>query len=383
MIRRNSRYTLVILVWFFLGAIPIGLHAQDRYQTDMLKLIADKTGLRQQLDTIKEGEYTHYSQFKSQPITIIVENNRVTHIGFSIFDNNQRQGFGKHICNFLERYFLELAIPTIDHFSTSQRMKEDRVTFLKGEPDPQNLRLLSEDTTVCINLQSINEKDYIMGWRRDSIWQCIISFPIEYDLLIGTNMDERERRLSEELQNEYCYTDSLDKERQDKLIKAWQDNYYTLKGRAYLLENLNGNLYFEKDSDGLFKPIFNTIYPIESLANLFTSSFIKNEYEIEIQMRKYGFITDTICVPLTRWINYCRFTGCKPFFGIIALNEDGISTCELIMYNAELGYNHIMKIWFPLAALETRKGIIKARLNSYVTSSRIKNLFDDNNHTRQ
>jgi hypothetical protein len=69
--------------------------------------------------------------------------------------------------------------------------------------------------------------------------------------------------------------------------------------------------------------------------------------------------------------------GCKAFFGIISLEKDNIATCELIMHNHRMGYNHIMKITFPMSTFDERKGRIQARLNSYVNSSRIKNLFAD------
>lgn len=367
----------MLLVWLIYGTTSTASYAQNTYRTDLLKLIADRCNLHQQLDSIKDGEHIQCAQFRNQPITAIVENKRVTHIGYSIFSSEQRAGFGKVVCNFLERYLLELDIPTYDYVSTTQRMIEDRVKIVKGKLDLQQLRQLCLDTTICINLQTINDSEYTMGWRRDSVWQNIISFPIEYNLLFGTDMDESERRLSEEIERTSIITDSVVISNKGWIIKAWQDNYYTLKGDSYILPNLNANQYLWKDSLGQFKPIYSKIYPIESLANLFTSNLINNEFILEIKLRKYGFKTDTLNVPLKKWISYCKQTGCKPFFGIISLKKEGVTTCELIMHNANMGYNHIMKISFPMISFEERKGRIPARLNSYVNSSRIKNIFAD------
>lgn len=372
-----GRYSKSLLVWFLLGTMPLGIWAQDRYRTDLLGLMAKKTGICQQIDTLKDGEYTQFTDYKSDPVTIIVEKGRITHIGYSLFSKQQRKGFGANICNFIERYLLELEIPTNENFTIPQRMKEDGVKVIKGNMELKELRQLCADTTVCINLQNLNEQTYTMGWRKDSTWLYILSFPIEYDLMFGTDMDERERRLSEELSYSEIHNDSLIESEQKNLVKAWQDYYYTLKGDSYLLANLNSNLYFTKNGEEKYIPIYNNLYPIESLANLLTSNLIDNDYTLEIMLRKYGFKTDTINVPLKQWISFCKESGCKPFFGIISFETEGITTCELIMHHDRMGYNHIMKLAFPMSIFESRKGRISARLNSYVTSSRIKNLFDD------
>lgn len=372
-----GRYSKSLLVWFLLGTMPLGIWAQDRYRTDLLGLIAKKTGICQQIDTLKDGEYTQFTDYKSDPVTIIVEKGRITHIGYSLFSKQQRKGFGADICNFIERYLLELEIPTNENFTILQRMKEDGVKVIKGNMELKDLRQLCADTTVCINLQNLNEQTYTMGWRKDSTWLYILSFPIEYDLMFGTDMDERELRLLKELSYSEIHNDSLIESEQKDLVKAWQDNYYTLKGDSYLLANLNSNLYFTKNGEEKYIPIYNNLYPIESLANLLTSNLIDNDYTLEIMLRKYGFKTDTINVPLKQWISFCKDSGCKPFFGIISFEKDGITTCELIMHHDKMGYNHIMKLAFPMSNFESRKGRISARLNSYVTSSRIKNLFDD------
>ena len=68
-----GRYSKSLLVWFLLGTMPLGIWAQDRYRTDLLGLMAKKTGICQQIDTLKDGEYTQFTDYKSDPVTIIVE----------------------------------------------------------------------------------------------------------------------------------------------------------------------------------------------------------------------------------------------------------------------------------------------------------------------
>ena len=89
-----------------------------------------------------------------------------------------------------------------------------------------------------------------------------------------------------------------------------------------------------------------------------------------------GYKEEIIRVPLNSWINFCLNSGCTPFVGLIDYDGNN-ATFELVMRNADLGYNHVMKVKFDVAQLESRKGIIEARLNSYVPTSKIKFLFDE------
>ena len=50
---------------------------------------------------------------------------------------------------------------------------------------------------------------------------------------------------------------------------------------------------------------------------------------------------------------------------------------ELIMQNEALGYTHVMKLSLDPSTLKGRKGVIKARLNSYVPMSNVKALFHE------
>lgn len=373
----QCRYLTFLMAWLLIGTMPKGAFAQKNdYRTDLLQQIASRTKLQGQIDTLKNGLYEKLAYYKMQPITVIVDKGRITHIGYTIFTPMQRKGFGDEVCNFVERYCLELAIPTIDHFTSSERMKEDRVVSSTGNLSPEYLRSLCCDTTININVQTVNDRGYTIGWRKNAQWIYKIAFPIEYDLLFGTNMDERERRLPDELLRHVVKKNCDTIPQRASLIKAWQDNYYTLKGGAYLLDNLKADQYFEIDSLKKIVPIYNAVYPIESLANLLTTNLVENDYVLNISLRKYGLKTDSLSVSLKTWVDYCRQTGCKPYFGIIRL-DDNVAVCELVMHNVCMGYNHIMKIHFNMNTLNSRKGRITARLNSYVTSSRIKNIFDE------
>lgn len=374
---RIRSYILVyyLLTGLLLATLPAKMVAGNSYRTDLLESMARKMQVISLLDTLPDGLYTNISTFRGRPVTVEVDGNRICHIGYSVFSKEQRDVFGSVICNFLERYLLELEIPIREEVTADVRMKEDEVKIWKGTINM--LPSLCADSTVGINVQTINERGYTIEWRQNEQQLFVLSFPIDYYLLFGTDMDECERRLPQEIRRDTIQEVPQQLPLRGQLQKAWQTNYYTQKGEHYHLASLSSNHYFQENDEGSFQPIYNRSYPLESLANLLTTDFVNNDFILDIRLRKYGFKTDTLSVPLNQWLRYCRHTGCKPYFGVISLEERGNAVCELIMHNATMGYNHIMKLTIPLALLEERKGHIDARLNSYVTFTRIKSLFGE------
>ena len=68
--------------------------------------------------------------------------------------------------------------------------------------------------------------------------------------------------------------------------------------------------------------------------------------------------------------------GCTPYFCVIS-ESNGVMDCELIMRNEVLQYNHVMRMKVGVNYVKERKGIIDARLDAYVPTHYIKNLFNE------
>lgn len=359
-----------LLAW---GAMPQPCHATD-YRTDRLEQMAQRLGWTDGADT------TQTAVFKGKPLAVLADDDgRITHIGYRLFSQSQREAFGTTVCNFIERYLLELALalPAYgmepNHGLTPQeRMQLDGVS-ISAKAD---LIALCADTTVSIHQNIIDARGYRMEWWRNEENVCTFSFPVEYDLLTGVDMDERERRLPLELKRAPVKVSQPADLSAESLRKAWNDNYYTLEGGHYLLENLSGNSYYEKAPDGQLRPIFRRQLPLESLANLLVTGLPEGDYSLHIRLRKYGFKTEMVETTPAQWLRFCLEEGCKPYFGIISLGDEE-AVCELIMHCPDKGYNHVLKLNVPLTVIDGRQGTIHARLNAYVTASRIKNLFED------
>lgn len=370
--KKNRLYTWLMFILMY--AIFTDLAAQNSYRTDLLAHMASSMQITDRLNTLKDGMYWRWGMFKGNPVTVIVKNNQIEHIGYALFTPGQRETFSSPVYDFLERYSLEIDLPLKREKTVAKQIAEDGISFGKGTFS--SLRILLNDTTCNINIINNDGKHYIVCLsKKDSVF-CNVQFPISYDLLRGSAMLENERRIGQEIARSSLTGRKKTVVSRNELLPTWQSNYFILPGESYYTDELNTNRYYEQDENGDFRPVYRAKYPLESIANLLTGCEIDNQYMIDIHLKKYGNKEETISVPLDRWINFCLNNGCKPYFGVISY-DGNFAVCEVIMRNVAYGYNHVMKVTFDVSQLETRKGIIQARLNSYIPSSRIKYLFDE------
>lgn len=370
-------YIIFVLAFLSFERMPTSMYENEQsndYSSDILLDIATQLGLRQSLDSLEDAEYYHDFFYKGLPVTVIVKDSTIEHIGYSIFTEQQRHAINSPIVNFLERYSLELDIPTRKEVTAKRRMQEDGVVFEEGELSI--LKTFKGNPNLGINIQTWNDRKYTVTWMDSVKTVCSVSFPIDFELLNGTDMIENTRRLKEHLLKDSVYVRDTVCVTMDRLIKMWNMNYYFQKGDVYFFDNLNSNRYYELDSLGKIKPIFCKQFLFESVANLFTATDIPNEFTLQIRIQKYGLKKEQINVPLHQWINFCQKTGCKPFLGFIKKTGDYLD-CELIMRNVSNGYNHVMKFTFDTTMIEARRGIIPARLNCYIPASRISKMFKE------
>lgn len=369
-----KRYGLhVCLMLFFLGVINPDAPAQHEFRTDLLARMAASMQISS-LDTLQEGIHWQSLSYKGDPVTVIVRNHRIEHIGYALFTPFQRSALPAPVCNLLERYALEINLPLKREKSTVRQIAEDGISFEKGTFS--FFRELIKDTTYQVTVENRNGKQYAVSWHKAGTVCCSVQFPVDFGLLNGSEMLENERRIGKEIEQTPATSGNPARVSRDQLLPTWQTNYFILPGESYYTDELNTNRYYEQDKEGEFRLVYHSRYPLESLANLLTTTEIENQFILDIRLKKYGCTEETISVPLSRWTGFCLDNGCKPFFGVISY-DGNLAVCELIMRNTQQGYNHILKVTFDIRQLENKKGVIQARLNSYVPASKIKYLFDE------
>ena len=362
---------LLMVLFIKTGAMA----AACSFRTDLLQRMAEAMGIADQVLQLGDGEYDHFATYRQRPVVVIVSRNEVTHIGYTLFTSTQRRSLNSPACNFIERYALEITLPLKRERSVARQLDEDGI-FLRGGTF-ETLKQIQGDTTYAVSVENLSDRRYTVSWSKEGKVFLAVNFPIEHDLLVGTSMLENERRITETLPQQskaarqVALADSM-------LLKlTWQAKYYVLPGDSFYTRQLNNNRYYERSAEaGGYTLAYNKNFLVESLSNLMTTAAIDNDYDLQVRIVKYGFVQDTLHVKLNQWLNYCLDQGATPYFGMIAIDRN-LADCELMMWNRAMGYVHVMRMEFDIETLEDRKGLIKARLNCYVPTTRTQYLFDE------
>lgn len=276
----------------------------------------------------------------------------------------------------MERLSLAAAIPDFYGIAIRQYLRDEKVEFLEGRLD--DMKTFLADTTYIFQSTLVNDKAYIACWFTPQGQEryLTLTYPADFHLIAGVGITEAENRLYDVIRQTV-----VDKTEQYPPVEALLQSIgngpvHLLKGDIFFLPELNSNRYYIKDDNRHFSLLYSEDFPLETLANLMTGIELENQFIIETKLVKYGYNVDQFTMPLRNWLAFCIQSGCTPYFGIINQENDKI-TGELIAKNEALGYCHVMKLILDPSILKDRKGVIHARLNSYVPMSNVKALFNE------
>lgn len=341
------------------------------------RLLEQMAKMMQMTDTIKklpEGVSLRCYSYKGLPLTVVKNGNRVRHIGYSIFTKAQREKVGEIRSNFIERFLLTTDLPLKREKTVEEEMQEEKILFRSGSLSM--LKSFVKDNSCTLEASLVKERMHTVKWSKGGKVVCEMGFPADHELMTGRNMLENDERLQMDI---LSMQDSVMKGKysfSEKTLQKHQD-IYVLFGGNYMFKELSANRFFLKNADGTYSPLCNTKAPRESIANLFTSNDIKNNYTLAITQKQFNYNQSTFTVPLAKWVNYYKEQGFSPYFCIISQDKTKID-CLLILHNQDMGCNHVMRIKFNPDTLVDRSGSITARLNAFVPTSNIKDLYYEN-----
>ena len=379
---RISILKLQLFALLIMGVYPVLAQYPGRYRTVRLQKIAQNLECEDILKNYESGVYLNFMYFQDCPLTAILRNQQVEHIGYTLFSERQRQILPSPIYNFLERYSLEMDLPREETFTIEERMQMDMVTFRKG--DFSLLKTIAKDSTLAVTIILHDEKRYSVTWKRGDELVCHLLFPASYTLLHGSAMIENENRLQQDIlscDTNLSISESIgykDLQRTDSLHK----NLYILDGGYNSIPSMKNIRYYISENDSMghetFTLLYSMNYPIESMTNLFVSNEIENGFFVDVKLRKYNFEKEYFTVPLTQFLNFFRDENCVPYIGVLSYETSNNKIVMVLeMRNVEMSYEHLMKIEMKLSDLENRKGVINVTMTSYIPTHNVKNLYND------
>jgi len=322
-----------------------------------------------------EGLNYRVVEYRSIPVSVIVKDGEVVHIGYSLFTPWQRSHMSEDQCNFIERLMLASDLGEFYGKSFQKHLAEERIRFEKGSV--ADLKTLCLDTNAYFQITLQDDKRYICNWYSENRRSVTLSYPADYLLLKGVTIQEGENRLAVEARRFRLEEVEPANPVEQIMVNAGNSPIYVLTGEIFHLPELNSNRYFVNDPETGWQLLYGEDFPFESMANLVTGVELESDIEVAFTQVKYGYKREEFTLPLRQWIGYCLQQGCRPYFGVIS-EKDGTVAAELVMNNPEMGYAHVMKFTFSTDIIKERKGTVKARLNAFVPMSNLKSLFNEN-----
>lgn len=291
----------------------------------------------------------------------------------ALFNNNLTEKHPSPIYTFIEQYFAELQSAD-NKKKAEQKMADDKFKIEQG--DLTSIALLNDslDTRISLN----DKKRYIVSWLLKNKTVMSVSFPAQYELILGKNKYDTENMIKKML---LSFQPAAVPRMQPKgtLNSTGDKDIYIESNGYYQVKSLRADHYYIKERQG-YRLLSDKQYPYETLANLMTTGQLSNRLQLRIIHKKYGNQQDTISIPLNHWTLFCKEEGCIPYFG--TEKEDAKSiTATLIMNNRSLGYIHLLHFNFPLGLLDKMEGTVTATLRTYIPTHNLENLFDDDPDT--
>lgn len=316
----------------------------------------------------------------NHPLNIIKNKaGKVTHIGFSLFSEATKADYPSPVYHFVERYLLELYL--LDDATLRTRMlTEDKVQIQgKGSINEKIALLLAADKNNLSVSIAQDDKNYAISVADGQRSLLAMTFPVQYELLLGGNKKEIESTLYEDLihykEPATAINTTLSAE-QGKLLVDMGNNVFRQVGMTYIIDSMNSDCYYQRLANGSFEPISDSNHPEQSMHNLVLLP-TKQTVNAELTQMLYGYKKITFDVTLNKFLSYCREKGCTAYVGIEELTNNKISG-TIILHNEAYGYCH--QCYFsvsPQMFTNLKGSAMQLTLYAYVPTHNIQTLFQE------
>lgn len=322
------------------------------------------------IDTLREGETTHYS-YRTHPLSIRINKwNEIEHIGLKLFDEQQKQSAIAY--DFIERFFLECDL--MKGTEAMIRLDLNHVKYLEGNAET----VFSLTGAEQFTLSRLDQKAYAAEWTTDDHTVLSFSFDMDYQLLSGCSLIELEQGYLPRLKR---YQIEPQKNKSVNIQFPDSTSFYIEKGNSFILDKIHNDCYYQKEGNE-WHLIIDSEHPSRSIANIVQNSEEASNYILDLTLDRYGYQSskDTIC--LANWLEYCRSEGCHPYFGMKQKHGSNYEG-TIFMVNETSGYLHMLSIVFPLDVLQNQKGTIEGRLFVYIPIHNVTEQFFNNTFYKQ
>lgn len=304
-------------------------------------------------------------------------NGEINHLGVSLFSEETKRLMDIGICNFIERFILELVLIN-DNIKVDSKLKELKISlFINGVAFSDKSNLTISDYIESIDMPvnfSLKYDEFIAN----AIWiygsnTFNICFPLYRELIDGSDKKESD----EILYNNLYYARSepinlIDENVSLENLEKYKDNIYVKKGNMFLIPSLTSNVYYIKSGSN-YEPLYSPEYPEISMNNLFLTYGNGKGKVLSLTHRRYGYFTPEISIPLLNFLNFF-----KDDFQIkchTKCNREGNLETIIVLNHKRLNYIHLLRVLSDKENLFSSNTIFKADFYSNIPQHYIKTLL--------
>lgn len=307
----------------------------------------------------------------------------IEHLGVSLFSPEMKEMINLPVCNFIERFLLELLLQKTTAAIT-QRLDEYSVSIegknIGGQKSIHSVQSISAvlnkmQGTVKFLLQQ-EGTNYTAIWELPNNEIFTITFPASRELIFGTNKKESDRKLGELLTESHCSKIKNETYRitpDDVKPASFDKAVFERRGSFFMLPKLNSDKYYYCDADKNFYPLNADNYPAVSLKNLLLIPQLNTTLRLHLTHRQYGNFTPEFDIKLCDFI--CFFQSGFDSYCHVENPESGVLQATIILHNKAFNYIHLLNITTDTGTIFQENGILNAELYSNIPQHNIKNLF--------
>lgn len=373
--RRILLGTFVAIILILLSSASIMKEEHRAFASRRLEDMAKRLPLRDipSVDTIMEvPEF-----IKGKAIVFNSNNNKVVHMGLSMFSRETKEMIGTDICNFLERYFLELLLLR-DKTSIIRKLTEDHIELLLngqefGAENFSSLQEVMQNICMPVNF-SLFHKDQ----HAEAVWMSVgmhlqMKFPLYRELIDGMDKKESDEGVYNLLRVAVCDSiyDADDDVSYENLVHK-TGNVYVYKGETFMIKSLTSDRYYMEEN-GKYHLIFTPMYPEYSMNNLFLSYQNGAGKTLLVTHRQYGDFTPEFTIPLN------NFLACFKNDFLVACHTGYNKQNELetivVFKHKILNYIHLLRVHVNKEKLFINSPVLKADFYSNIPQHYISSLL--------
>ena len=327
-----------------------------------------------------DGDEIKYQPLAGKYTIVIVRdnNNCINHIGISLFSNDVKKMLNVPICNFMERYLLEILLSGSNQASLFVH-ETSSVHFLHNGTLTHNaysfVRLFIEkvDTSYVFTYNESNEKGVVATWSKgNNIYT--LQFKPERQLIYGTDKKESDQLLNNQLTDEQGVVRQIDTKLFPLKELSVYDKVplYCKKGMIFTIQSMNSDTYYMPNGD-IGVAVFSNEYPAESMKNLLLGVICTKNVKVNIHHSIYGRSTSDFVIPLAKVFNLLD-KDARLYCGIESVTDEEIKADLVIQYD-KLEYIHLLRFTIKRTELFGDKPVADALFYSNIPQQNVNNII--------